>query len=371
MRLPLDNVLHFNTLARPNSSNFSLNVPKLSPEAEIPNFFATERTHTATPHSHRLTFPPQIADNLIGNHLMSEVSERRRKPRIKAGRPGESVWVLLHNVPGSAAEVRAKVMDTSDLGLGIETECRLELNAILTVDGQVATPGSIGQVRARVVDCKPFQGIFRAGLAFEGVHEQGNGHGTAPTSTEAVPDYYEVLQISPNADPDMIHRVYRLLAQRYHPDNTTTGDEKAFRSITDAYKVLSEPEKRAAYDVNLHAYRQLRWRIFDQRQASIGKVAEKSKRKGILDLLYTKRCNEPEKPTMNLHELEDLLGCPREHLEFSLWYLKENGLVARMDNGRFAVTAKGVDWAEEEEAAALSRADRLLAPSPHPEHNVG
>jgi len=272
---------------------------------------------------------------------------------------------MLHNVPGSAADVRARVMDTSELGLGIETDRRLELNAILTVDGQVANPGSNGKVRARVVDCKPFQGIFRAGLAFESTFESGN---SAPP-TEAVPDYYELLQISPNADPDMIHRVYRLLAQRYHPDNGTTGDEKAFRSLTDAYKVLSEPEKRAAYDVNLHAYRQLRWRIFDQRQASVGKVAEKSKRKGILDLLYTKRCSEPEKPTMNLHELEDLLGCPREHLEFSLWYLKENGLVARMDNGRFAVTAKGVDWAEEEEAAALLRADRLLPASPHAEHN--
>ncbi len=43
----------------------------------------------------------------------------------------------------------------------------------------------------------------------------------------------------------MIHRVYRLLAQRYHPDNGITGDEKSFRAITDAYKVLSEPEKRA------------------------------------------------------------------------------------------------------------------------------
>jgi hypothetical protein len=301
---------------------------------------------------------------------MSEVSERRRKPRIKPGPPDEPVWVLLQNVPGSAAEVRARVMDTSELGLGIETDCRLELNAILTVDGHAANHGSNVKVRARVVDCKPFQGIFRAGLAFEGVFENGNGNGNgAPTSTEAVPDYYELLQISPNADPDMIHRVYRLLAQRYHPDNGTTGDEKAFRSITDAYKVLSEPEKRAAYDVNLHAYRQLRWRIFDQRQASIGKVAEKSKRKGILDLLYTKRCSEPEKPSMNLHELEDLLGCPREHLEFSLWYLKENGLVARMDNGRFSVTAKGVDWAEQEEAAALLRADRLLAASPNPDHS--
>ncbi len=298
---------------------------------------------------------------------MSEVSERRRKPRIKSARSGEPIWVMLHNVPGSAVEVRARVMDTSELGLGIETDCHLEINAILTVDGVVANHRSDGKVRARVVDCKPFQGIFRAGLAFEGAFENVNG--AAPAPTEAVPDYYEVLQISPNADPDMIHRVYRLLAQRYHPDNGTTGDEKAFCSITDAYKVLSEPEKRASYDVNLHAYRQLRWRIFDQRQASVGKVAEKSKRKGILDLLYTKRCSEPEKPTMNLHELEDLLGCPREHLEFSLWYLKENGLVARLDNGRYAVTAKGVDWAEQEEATALSRTGRLLPASSHPEQN--
>ncbi len=289
---------------------------------------------------------------------MSEVSERRRKPRHKAGRTDEPVWVILSGIPGSAAEVRAKVVDTNELGLAIETDCRLEPNAVLTADGQFGRHRPV-----RVVECKPFQGGFRIGLAFE------NGNGAAAASGEAVPDYYELLQISPNADPDMIHRVYRLLAQRYHPDNTDTGDEIAFRAITDAYKVLSEPEKRAAYDVNLHAYRQVRWRIFDQRQASIGKLAERSKRKGIVDLLYTKRSNEPEKPSMNLHELEDLLGCPREHLEFSLWYLKENGLVTRMDNGRFAVSAKGVDWAEQEEAAERLREDRLLSASPFAEHN--
>ena len=300
---------------------------------------------------------------------MSEVSERRRKPRQKPGRAGESVWVTLLNVPGSATEVRAKVLDTSELGLGVETDCRLEPNAVITVDGHLGLHGPNGQngspskLRARVVDCKAFQGVFRAGLNFE------DGNGAAAAAGEALPDYYEVLQISPNADPDMIHRVYRLMAQRYHPDNADTGDEKAFRAITDAYKVLSDPEKRAGYDVNLHAYRQVRWRIFDQRQASVGKVAEKSKRKGIIDLLYTKRCNEPEKPTLNLHELEDLLGCPREHLEFSLWYLKENGLVARQDNGRIAVTAKGVDWAEQEEAAERLRADRLLTAAQGPFQN--
>jgi hypothetical protein len=102
--------------------------------------------------------------------------------------------------------------------------------------------------------------------------------------------------------------------------------------------------------------------LFDQRQAARGKVAEKSKRGGILDLLYTKRCNEPDKSTLNLHALEDLLGCPREHLELSRWYLKEN-FVARQDNSRFAVTAKDVDWAEKEEAREQLRADRLLPAS--------
>jgi hypothetical protein len=285
---------------------------------------------------------------------MSEVSERRRKTRQKAAGNGDSHAVMLLNVPGATGDIKAKVLDTNDIGLGVETDCALQLNAVIIVQGRLGGDGAVSKARARVMRCDAIPGGYRTGLAFE------TGPGQNGKVGEAVPDYYEVLQISPNADPDMIHRVYRLLAQRYHPDNKTSGDEKTFRAITDAYEVLSEPEKRAAYDVHLHSYRQVRWRIFDQRQAAIGKVAEISKRRGILELLYTQRCNEPEKPSMTLHELEDLLGCPREHLEFSLWYLKENGLVVRTDNGRYAVTAKGVDWAEKEEASERLREDRLL-----------
>ena len=39
-------------------------------------------------------------------------------------------------------------------------------------------------------------------------------------------DYYEFLQISPNADQDTIHRVYRFLAARFHPDNPDSGDRR-------------------------------------------------------------------------------------------------------------------------------------------------
>jgi len=64
------------------------------------------------------------------------------------------------------------------------------------------------------------------------------------------PDYYEFLQISPNADSDTIHRVYRFLAARYHPDNPETADTEKFVLLTEAFSVLSSPERRADYDAS-------------------------------------------------------------------------------------------------------------------------
>src|SRR6476659_533 len=78
---------------------------------------------------------------------------------------------------------------------------------------------------------------------------------------EATLDYYEILQVNPNAEVDTVHRVYRLLAQRFHPDNKETGDEQRFRALSEAYTVLSNPEKRARYDVTYHQQRQKRWRL--------------------------------------------------------------------------------------------------------------
>ena len=62
-------------------------------------------------------------------------------------------------------------------------------------------------------------------------------------------DHYELLQISPNAQPETIQRVYRLLAQIYHPDNKETGEQSMFEQVLHAFRVLSDPETRAAYDV--------------------------------------------------------------------------------------------------------------------------
>ena len=176
-------------------------------------------------------------------------------------------------------------------------------------------------------------------------------------------DYYEVLQISPNAHPETIHRVYRLLAQHYHPDNKDTGDVDTFTLVLEAYRALEDPERRAAYDIEHKLVSGLKWKIFNQTSAVQGIEGEKRKRIGILSLLCTKRINEPDKPSLTLFELEDLLGCPREHLELSLWYLRESGRILRGDSGRYTLTAKGFETLEENSESSTTAKVRLLEPA--------
>ncbi|MEO6055260.1 MAG: DnaJ domain-containing protein [Gemmatimonadales bacterium] len=156
-------------------------------------------------------------------------------------------------------------------------------------------------------------------------------------------DHYEVLQISPRADQDTIQRVFRHLAKRFHPDNTESGNAIRFRELADAFEVLSDPARRAQYDVQ-HAERTARaWRIFDQDSALDDVETDRRIRSSLLSILYTARRADSERPGMGEVDLERMVGCPETHMHFHVWYLKENGLVKRMDNGLIAITAAGVD----------------------------
>jgi len=62
-------------------------------------------------------------------------------------------------------------------------------------------------------------------------------------------DYYEVLGIPRNATDEEIKRAFRKLAFKYHPDHNRNGDAEAkFKEVNEAYQVLADPDKRAAYD---------------------------------------------------------------------------------------------------------------------------
>ena len=68
-------------------------------------------------------------------------------------------------------------------------------------------------------------------------------------------DYYEVLGVSKDADEAAIKKAYRVLAKKYHPD-TNPGDKEAeakFKEASEAYAVLSDPQKRQQYDQFGHA----------------------------------------------------------------------------------------------------------------------
>lgn len=158
-----------------------------------------------------------------------------------------------------------------------------------------------------------------------------------------VPDHYEVLQVSPRADRDTVERVFRHLAKRFHPDNRESGDPERFRRLMEAFRVLSDPEQRAAYDARYERAREARWRIFDQETAVNDVEADRRTRVAILSALYAARRSDVDRPGMGILDLERLLGCPEEHMRFHIWYLKENGLIQRLENGMLAITAAGVD----------------------------
>jgi curved DNA-binding protein len=169
----------------------------------------------------------------------------------------------------------------------------------------------------------------------------------ADVATQEFDDYYEILQISPTAEPEMIHRAYRLLAQRFHPDNSETGNAERFRQLTEAYEVVSDPERRARYDVGYARRRQERWRLVTNGADSENDFATEQRfRLTVLEVLYTRRRIDPESPGMSPLDIENLIGLTRDQQEFTIWYLVQKKYVTRNDSSMLTVTVDGVEYLE-------------------------
>ena len=201
-----------------------------------------------------------------------------------------------------------------------------------------------------------------------------------------IPDYYQLLEISPQATQETIHRVYRYMAARYHPDNLGTGNLEKFAQLTSGYKVLSDPERRSEYDTQ-RATRQLTNRspmsstvdFMDQVEGDL------NRRLAVLTILYYRRRLYPHSPEVSLAEIEERMGFPRDYLDFTTWYLTKKGYISRADNSDFTVTIEGVDFIETQRGTIplLDKllttgshtvdnevCGRLLAPDPPPPHST-
>jgi len=161
-----------------------------------------------------------------------------------------------------------------------------------------------------------------------------------------IQDYYEFLQISPNAEPSTIHRVYRFLAGRLHPDNPGTGDAEKFLLLKQAFDVLSDPERRAEYDATLKKEAPQPPPLSNSIDFMDNIDGELNRRLAVLALLYLQRRTSPYKPEVSLAEVEMRMGFPRDYLHFTLWYLKNKNYITLGDNSDATLTALGVDFVE-------------------------
>lgn len=272
--------------------------------------------------------------------------------------------VILDASGEPSSRLRARYLGQEGEALKIQVFSALGQGLLVSVAGEIETglgrQPLLGKFRVR--GCRlAGAGKYLAELYPEAAQPQGAPQETSQHAEDV--DYYEVLQVSRRADSDTIHRVFHLLAQRYHPDNRDTGNHERFRQLVEAHTVLCDPARRAAHDVRLAEEDKTRFKIFDTLQSTQGVQAETRKRKGILRILYSKRLSDPHSPSLRMREMVEMLGCPAEHLEFSIWFLRENKYLVRTDNNQFEITYQGVTAFEAEEST-FGKKQVLTLPAP-------
>ena len=156
--------------------------------------------------------------------------------------------------------VIANLVDVIGGGCGLALLNALKPGSTVTLRGKFGENHKLECLKAGVKWCSAQKdGSFRAGLEFI------DQDSTFTLDDErADGDFYEVMQLSPNADAETISRVYRLLAFRYHPDNKGTGNSDMFLRLSAAYEILSDPKKRASYDASHRPQKLVRTKNFTE-----------------------------------------------------------------------------------------------------------
>ena len=262
-----------------------------------------------------------------------QVNMRRESRHI--GR--QSYTLCWQSEDGKRRSADARGMDLSRSGIRVSSSQRFPPEAVVFIQAQGGTLAGYGVVR----HCTSLADGYAIGLAFN-----DETKATVSFSSDTDLDYYAFLQVNPKADWATLHRIYRIMASRFHPDNPETGDPEKFLILQAAYETLSDPQRRAAYDANLLSREPGTLPIFELSEFVNGIEGEVNRRLGVLSLLYNRRRTSPHNAAISLLDLEKRMGIPREYLDFTTWYLKSKLYVTFADNGEIALTALGVDYVE-------------------------
>lgn len=256
------------------------------------------------------------------------------------------VKIAVQSPSGRVLDTKGELISVRGDILTVRTAFAIEVGSSAYVSG-----GGVKNLSVRISQCA-YEGTDQ--YKVECRTQEGSSQNTrnAQTANPDVEDYYSVLEVSPTATGDTISRVYRALAHRFHPDNRETGDPEMFSKITEAYSVLSDSNKRTAYDVKFEASKAMRWKIFESPEQAKGVEAEKAKRNGILGVLYRRLLATPWKSEVMRRHIEELLGCPSEQLEASFWYLIQKKFIVQGDGGSYRITHDGMDHFEASGAKA-------------------
>jgi curved DNA-binding protein len=266
----------------------------------------------------------------VGDKPVTAISHRQDE-RNPTDCVVELTWKSEH---GEKFFEHCRALDITENGLAVECPDALPVSAIVMVSAPAFHVAALAQVR----HCTWRGSIYVVGMMFL-------ARTTTVQSDPYAADHYELLRLSPGAEPEAVERVYRKLAKRFHPDNPETGDAETFLRIAEAYRVLSDSAKRMEYDAERIATRISPRFQFRSAEFFSGVLGEQNRRLAILCLLYRKRTSNYEYPGLSLFDLEQLTGCTQGELGFSIWYNCEKGY-ARATDRDYCLTAEGVDFVE-------------------------
>jgi curved DNA-binding protein len=286
-------------------------------------------------HAYSATYKDQSAGIASAFEPLT-MSDKRRKQRQLFDCALEVTWKEPDTV---SRTITVQAIDLSDSGIRVESSERIELHTEVFVRAE--RYGLTGTTAVR--HCGRRGSKYLLGLEF-----RPDASAVDSGEPEEFVDYYELLQISPNAEPETIHRVFRIMASRYHPDNKETGDNEKFLLLTKAYAVLSDPSRRASYESLHRNQRAQPLPVFGLKEFAEGLEGEVNRRLGILSLLYNRRRTNPEDPGISLLEFETVMSFPREHLEFAIWFLREKEYIRTGNNSDYYIAAAGVEYLESE-----------------------